>query len=168
MKKALLIVLVLTFLLVLVGCDPVQMGLDRDKLIANTVKIELVDYENENPKLVSIKGWNKPHFDFDKATLIATLDESRFEDLLNDLADRGYTYYSTAHNEPLGKTLVLYQSSGNIIVLWGCTYTIKNNDQRYGGSCYVFDENGSLVEYIGRVGHLFSDYIESAYFSDNP
>jgi hypothetical protein len=86
MKKALIIVLVLTCLFGLVGCDPAVKTLYKDELLANTTKIELVDYENENPKLLNLKRKEKPRFDFNKATLIATLDETHFEDILNDVA----------------------------------------------------------------------------------
>ena len=84
MKKALSFICVLCCLLFFVGCDPGTNHIDRDELFANTVKIELYDYKNENPKLLRINGKEKPRFDFNKATLIATLDESDFENILNE------------------------------------------------------------------------------------
>ena len=168
MKKALIIILVLTCLLGLVGCDPGTNNLSKDELLTNTVKIELIDYKNESPKLLTLSGMKKPKFDFNNATLIATLDESRFEDIIEDVAADDYLVFGTALNEPMGKTLVLYQSNGNMIVLFGCTYTNEKDKTFYYGDCYVFDENGVFVEYIGDVGHLFSDRIESTYFQSNP
>jgi len=167
MKKALIILLVLTCLFGLIGCDPGVNNLYRDDLLANTVKIEFVYYENENPELISINAKEKPHFDINKATLIATLDETHFEDLLSDVANNDFLFFGTALNEPMGKTLVLHQSNGNMIVLYGCVYTNEKNKTFYYGDCYVFDENGVLVEYIGRVGSLFPDEIEATYFSKN-
>lgn len=168
MKKVLITVLVLTFLLGIVGCDPGTNNLDKDILFENTVKIELFDYENETPELLSLSRRKKPRFDFDKATLIATLDESHFEDILNDIAEDDYLNFGTALNEPMGKTLVLYQSNGNMIVLFGCTYTNEKDKTFYYGDCYEFDENGVFVEYIGDVGYLFGDEIASTYFQNNP
>ncbi len=168
MKKVLIIVLALTCLLVPVGCDPATNNLSEDELLTNTVKIELVDYENENPKLLTLSGTKKPKFDFNKTTLIATLDESRFEDVINYVAENDYLDFGTALNEPMGKTLVLYQSNGNMIVLYGCIYTNEKDKTFYYGDCYVFDEDGVFVEYIGDVSHLFSDTIESTYFQSNP
>ena len=81
MKKSLIIVLVLTCLFGLVGCDPAVKTLYKDELLTNTTKIELVDYENENPELLNLSRKEKPRFDFNKATLIATLDETHFEAL---------------------------------------------------------------------------------------
>lgn len=164
MKKALVIVLVLTCLLGLVGCDPATNNLSKDELLANTVKIELIDYENESPELLTLSGIKKPKFDYNKATLIATLDESRFEDIINHVAENDYLDFGTALNEPMGKTLVLYQSNGNMIVLYGCSYTNEKDKTFYYGDCYVFDEDGVFIEYIGDVDHLFSDMIESTYF----
>ena len=168
MKKVLSFVCFLFCLLFLVSCDPAMNHIDSDELIANTVKIELYDYENENPKLLRINGKEKPKFDFNKATLIATLDESHFEDILNDIAEDDYLLFGTALNEPMGKTLVLHQNNGSMIVLFGCVYTNEKDKTYYYGDCYVFDENGTFVEHIGDVGHLFSDWVESTYFQSNP
>ena len=170
MKKALIIVLVLTCLFGLVACDPGVSYLNKDELLANTVKIELVYYENKNPELLNIRRTRgeKPHFDFNKATVMATLDESHFKDLLNEVTDTRYTFYGTSLNEPMGKTLILYQSNGNMIVLFGCVYTNEKNITFYYGDCFVFDENGVFVEYIGDVGYLFLDEVESSYFQNNP
>ena len=168
MKKTLAIVLVFTFLFVLVGCDPGSRTLNKDELLANTVKIELYEYQNENPELLRISGKKKPHFDFDNATLIATLNEAYFEDLMNDLANDTYLVFGTALNEPMGKTLVLHQQNGNMYVLFGCTYINDKEKTFYYGDCYVFDENGKFVEYVGDVGHLFGEEIASRYFQNNP
>ena len=168
MKKVLIIVLMLTFLLGMVSCDPGTNYLDKTELFENTVKIELFDYENENPKLLRLSGKKKPCFDFNKATLIATLDESHFEDILSEIARYDYLNFGTALNEPMGKTLVLYQSNGNMIVLFGCIYTNEKDTTFYYGDCYEFNENGVFVKYIGDVSYLFVDKIESAYFQNNP
>lgn len=168
MKKVLIIMLVLTCLLGLVGCDPETNNFSKDELLANTVKIELIDYENESPKLLTISSMKKPKFDFNKATLIATLDDSRYGDVINYVAGADYLDYGTALNEPMGKALVLYQNNGNMIVLYGCVYTNEKDKTFYHGDCYVFDENGVFVEHMGDVGHLFSDTIESTYFQSKP
>ncbi len=161
MKRLPIIFLVLICLLGLGGCDPLMNYLDKDDLLENTVKIELVDYENENPKLLNVNAKKKPTFDFNKATLIAEIDESRYEDILTGLTKGGYTYYGTALNEPMGKTMVIYQQNGNMIVIFGCAYTNERNDTRYYGGVYIFDKDGVLVEYIGNMGHHFSEQVTS-------
>ena len=85
MKKFLsFIVCMILSLFCFAGCDPSFNYIDAEETIANTVKIELVDYKNENPKLLKLKKKEKPKFDFSKATLIATLDNSQFENIIND------------------------------------------------------------------------------------
>ena len=166
MKKSFVIVLLFAFLFTLVGCDPLPNSLDRKELLENTVKIELFDYENESPKLLDTSGKRKPRFDFDKATFLAALDESQFEALIDDLTKSEYLLFGTALNEPMGKTLVLHQSSGNMYVLFGCPYTSKWGDNKYFGDCYLFDRDGNYMEHIGDVSHRFSERIVSEYFQD--
>jgi hypothetical protein len=164
MKKILSLVFCCLFLLGFSSCDPGVNNLDRDDLIDNTVKIELYDYENKNPELIRVKGNEKPEFDFSKATLIGALEEDHFEDILNDISEWDYLLFGTALNEPMGKTLVLHQKDGNMIVMFGCSYTDRNNKTFYYGDCYVFTSDGVFVEHIGDVGHLFSERVESTYF----
>ena len=168
MKRALIIVLLLTFLFWGVGCDPGWNYLYKDELVENTVKIQLFDYENETPKILRLSGNKKPHFDFNKTNLIDTLDEAYFDNVLNDVSGYRYLDFGTALNEPMGKTLVLYQSNGNMIVLFGCAYTTAKGENFYYGDCYVFNEIGVFVEYIGELNYLFVDEIAATYFQNNP
>ena len=98
MKKILIIVLILTCLLGLIGCDPAVHYLSKGELLANTVKIELYNYENKKPILSDVNSWRKPKFDFNKATFIATLDESYFEDIITDITENEYLAVGTALN----------------------------------------------------------------------
>ena len=169
MKKALVVVLVLSCLLLLVGCDPAQGYLHKDELIANTVRIDLVEYKNESPRILNLRwGKQKPSFDLNNATFIATLDEAYFEAFLDEITAYAYHNYSNALNEPMGKTVILYQENGNMIVLFGCPYTNEQGETWYYGDCYIFDESGVFAEYIGKVGYLFGDQVASEYFGYNP
>ena len=170
MKKitalALVLTCVLTCLLVFTGCDPAMNYIDVDELLRNTVKVELVEYENENPKdIQNLDGKKKPTFNFDKVTLIATLDESKIEDIINDLGESGYIYYNRALNEPIGKTLILYQSNGDMLVIFGCIYKNEKGSTKYYDGCILFDKDGKYIEYIGDFGYADMEKIESKYFS---
>jgi hypothetical protein len=170
MKKltSLILVFVCVFscLLSLVGCDPATARLDTAELLANTVKIELVNYENSNPKLIhNLDGKKKPTFDFNKVTLIATLDDSKIEDVVKDIGEYGYLYWDRTWNEPIGKTLILYQNNGDILVFYGCIYTNEKGDTYYPGACIMFDKDGKYIEYIGDFGYSGMDAIISQYFS---
>ena len=58
MKRIVMILLVLTCMLGLVGCDPAWDGIDGDELLEHTVKIELYNYENTNPKHCRMGSYN--------------------------------------------------------------------------------------------------------------
>jgi hypothetical protein len=162
-KKTLSILCFCLLLLSLVGCDPAVYTISKGSL-SNIVKIELYNYENNAPEIIDVDGEKKPKFDFNKATLIATLDESRFDEILNEISSFHYTNYGNALNEPMGKTLVLHRSNGNFIVLFGCIYTNENGNTFYYGDCYEFHKDGSFYTHTGDVGYLFSDRIEAKYF----
>ena len=68
------------------GCDPGMAHLDGEELLQNTVRIELVHYENTSPKLIRRSQTNVQTFDFGKVTPIAVLDDSLIEDVVMDMA----------------------------------------------------------------------------------
>lgn len=167
MKKLLALVLALICLLGLVGCDPGVRYADVDALLRDTVKIELVYYENTKPKLRNVHDENTSTFNFDKTTFIATLDESRFEDVINDIGSGYMTDWARTLNEPIGKTMILYQRNGNMVVLFGCEYNGGIGGTKYFGHCNIYDKDGKLVEYLGDIGHEYVDYLQETYFEDN-
>lgn len=167
MKKALIFILALICLLGLVGCDPGRKTLDGNDLLENTTKIELFYYENTNPKHINLYGKKTPTFDFSKATFIATLDDALFEDVVKDIAQQECLVFPNVLSEPIGKTIILYQENGNMVVLFSCIYKKENARTTHYGGCYVFDENGVFVEHIGTIGSDYVDTLESKYFNDN-
>ena len=166
MKKALIMALILACILGLVGCDPGTNTIDGYELLENTVKIELFNYENANPKLLNLNGKKSPVFDFSKATFIAALDETHFEDVIQNIAEQECLIFGNALNEPIGKTMVLYQENGNIVVLFSCVYQNEKKLTKYYGECDIFDENGTFIEHIGRIGSDYVDTLESTYFEN--
>ena len=165
MKRFFAMICILTLLCSLISCDPGHRSLDEGKTKQNTVKIELVHYENNNPKHVRLR-WKEPKFDFDKVTLLATLDESKFDSILNDIGSRSFISYSSrALNEPLGKAIILYQSNGDMIVLFACDYTNEKGKTLYYGNCLIFDRNGDFLEYKGEISTSDIELWESKYFS---
>ena len=167
MKKVLIMALVLACVLVLLGCDPGTKTIDGDELLENTVKIELLNYENANPKLLNLNGKKSPVFDFSKTTFIATLGETYFEDVIQNIAEQECLIFGNALNEPIGKTMVLYQDNGNMVVLFSCVYQNRKKLTKYYGECNIFDANGTFVEHIGRIGSDYVDILESTYFENN-
>ena len=147
------------------GCDPDSRYINAEETIASTVKIELVDYKNENPKLLKLKKEEKPKFDFSKATLIATLDDSQFENIINDMSKMMLLMYPRALNEPIGKTIILYQQNGDMIVLYDSVYTNNKGNVFYYRGCTKFDKNGVFIEYLGHIDTDLFNSLLSTYFN---
>ena len=148
-----------------VGCDPGFNGIDAEETLATTVKVELVDYKNENPKFLKLKKEEKPKFDFNKATLIATLDDSQFENIINDMSKIVLLMFPRALNEPIGKTIILYQQNGDMIVLYDSVYTNNKGNVFYYNGCTKFDKNGVFIEYLGDIGSDLFNSLLSTYFN---
>ena len=165
MKKVLLFALLLACLLAFAGCDPGINRLDDEVTLSNIEKIELFQYENTNPRHVRTK---KSVFDFSKATLIATLDEACIEDVVEEIAHHEMFVYGRTLNEPIGKTLILYQKDGSMIVLSGCVYESKIGLPLYYGVCNVYDENGVFLEYLGDIDSDMVEALASKYFEITP
>ena len=164
MKKLLTIVLILCCLLGLAACDPGMGHLNKEELLENTVKIELYLYENTDPKQVRLGGKETPIFDFSKATFIAALDDSLMEDVAEDIALHDLFLFNRTLNEPIGKTLVLHQKNGNMLVLFSCVYQNKQGGTRYYGYCNLYDQNGVFIDYLGDIGSDYVDDLESRFF----
>ena len=166
MRRIALLICLLISLFTLVSCDPAVNRIDGDELIANTVKIELYEYKNNDPQRISTDGEEKPCFDFSKAELIATLEESYYKDVLTDIAAYDFLLFGFCLSEPMENTLVLHQSNGDMIVLYACVYTNENDSTRYYGDCYLFDKNGVFIEYIGDINPPFVERLVEKYFTD--
>ena len=167
MKKAFILFALLIILLGLVGCDPGWRNISEKELLENTVKIELYYYENTTPKLLNLNGKNTPIFDFSKAAFLASLEESRFEDVIKDISGQTFGVYHNVLNEPIGKTIILFQENGNMLVLFSCVYTNGTKATRYYGECNLFAENGVFLEHIGKIGSEYVDLLESIYFGNS-
>ena len=164
MKKMLAALLALACLLGLTACDPGWARVDGEELLSNTVKIQLVEYENTAPKYYRLGRKQQACFDFDQTTLLAELDEFGFEDLINDIASYDLMVFDMALNEPIGKTLILYQSNGNMIVLFGGVHQYDNGRKKIFGQCNVYDETGKLVDYLGDISSNYVDELAERYF----
>ena len=165
MKKILLIIMcVWISILSFVGCDPAFNYIKEEETLADTVKVELVDYKNESPKYIRLKK-EKPKFDFDKITLIATLDNSLIKDFVKDISQQTLLLYLTAANEPIGKTIILYQANGDMLVWYAGSYTnAKGKTSNYAG-CTKFDKNGEFIQYLGHIDTATCmDIFEEKYF----
>ena len=152
-KLRIAIFAVLVMLFLYYGRNPYDKVMDAEDVRLNTTKIELVYYENPNPRRLDLNFWRKPVFDPDKTTFIASLDKAECEDIIAAITDRSYLYNGLCANEPVAETIILYQNNGNMVVLY--------NVEEF-RDCVIFDGNGRYVNCIGRhSGSFFKELMES-------
>ena len=150
------------------ACDPGRNHINAEETIAHTVKIELVYYENTAPKLLKLKGAQKPKFDFNKATLLETLDENQFENIITESSALLLLLYNRTTNEPIGKTIIFHQDNGDMLVLYYSIFTNAKQDTFYYGDCVRFNKDGEFIEYLGDIDSLNSyNTIISNYFPNH-
>ena len=61
---------------------PVILGI---AIIANTVKVELVECENEKPQMIEINEKNTTNFDYNTVEVIDDLDHRQFESFIDGI-----------------------------------------------------------------------------------
>lgn len=149
MKKSISIFMVF-LLIVLTGCEPPAYYFDSNDLIANTVKIELLSCKNNNPGMIEVDENNIPSFDYNDVETIDSLDHNQFESFIIELSTIRFHIYNHSVNKPIGRTLILHQKNGDMIVL-SCTLI---NDVSY-SFISKFDSNNNYITHI-------------AFFADRP
>lgn len=151
MRKFILVFMIIVLLpIVLTGCDPATYYFDSNALIANTIKIELVECKNDKPEMIEVNEENITSFDYNNVELLDSLDKSQFESFIMELSSIAFHLENFSVNKPIGKTLVLHQKNGDMIVL-SCTLI---DDLGY-SFVSKFDSNNNYIAHI-------------AYFADRP
>lgn len=146
MKKIILLVLIFVSF-IFAGCvsDPPVYLFDSDELITNTVKIELVECVNDNPEIIKVDDDTITSFDYNSANVLDKLDNIEFENFIIRLSTIRFHIDNRSVNKPIGKTLILHQKSGNMIVL-SCT-SIESVGYSFVSE---FDSNNNYIAHIAR------------------
>ena len=92
--------MVICVLVSLGGCvwDPAITYFDYDELKEQIATVELINYENENPKIIKDAS-NVLPFDFAKMEVIETLAADKIDDFVTDLSETGFMDYSSFAKE---------------------------------------------------------------------
>lgn len=138
---------VLLFSIFLTGCvsDPKTYYFNSDKLIVDTTKIELVECKNDKLEMIEINEKNITSFDYDNVELIDNLDKSQFESFIIKLSSITFHKENYSANKPIGKTLILHQKNGDMIVL-SCTLI----DGKGYSFASKFDSSCNFISHIAR------------------
>ena len=147
MKKMISYIMIICVLVSLGGCvwDPAITYFDYDELKEQIATVELINYENENPKIIKDAS-NVLPFDFAKMEVIETLASDKIDDFVTDLSETGFMDYSSFAKEPVGICIKITYKDGKFIII---TSTLI--DVAY-ALVEVFDSNGFSIEHIGKPG----------------
>lgn len=164
MRNKIFILLVLLLVPILFSCDPVMINLDIDELETNLVDIELINYENDEQS--KFPFWTKDYsdkllkFDSNKASVIDDLEETKINAFLECLTEFEVIYKYYTFDSPKGRCAKLNYSNGN--------YIIVGLEKINSGYIFKYDENGNVIEDIGKINgskdfvlsveHLFNYY----------
>ena len=87
MKKFILVIILMVSIF-LTGCvsDPETYYFDAADLIANTIKIELVECKNEKLEMIEVNEKSITNFDYNEVEPIDNLDNSQFESFIIELS----------------------------------------------------------------------------------
>ena len=118
MRKAFASILILIIIL-LTGCDPSSYYFDKNDYIVKIESIELVNYRNENYKMVD-SNKETLKFDHKKVEKVEILDSEKIEAFLDDFEEIMFFDSSESVNEPTGYCLIWYLKNSNFIV-FSCT-----------------------------------------------
>lgn len=141
MKKAILSALIL-IAFTFAGCDPGSYFFKKIDYIDNIERIELVEYKNENYKMIDASR-EALIFDPEKVKKIETLGYDEIEQFLYDFEKIAFFVGNDSVNEPTGYCLLWYLENGNFIV-FSCT--LIENDRAY-SMIAEFDSSCNFVKH---------------------
>ena len=139
--------MILCVFISLSGCvwDPASYLFDYEKLKEQVATVELINYENEEPKKIKDISEILP-YDFDKEEVLETLPADKIDDFIMDLSEIRFLDYSSFAKEPVEICIKITYKNGEFIII---TSTLM--DVAY-GLVELFNSNGCPIEYIGAPG----------------
>ena len=124
MKKLSLGIVLLFTVISMSGCFLTDYYfLDYDEMTREVVSVQLVYCTNDNPEVIDDPTSEQVHFDYEKALVVKTLDESLLDEFLQDLSKVEFflpAYESV--NSPVGFAIVLKKKDNSMTVI-SSTYT---------------------------------------------
>ena len=147
MKKTISYIMIICVFISLSGCvwDPASYLFDYEKLKEQVATVELINYENEEPKKIKDISEILP-YDFDKEEVLETLPADKIDDFIMDLSEIRFLDYSSFAKEPVEICIIITYKNGEFIII---TSTLM--DVAY-GLVELFNSNGCPIEYIGAPG----------------
>ena len=118
MKKTISYIMIICVFISLSGCvwDPASYLFDYEKLKEQVATVELINYENEEPKKIKDISEILP-YDFDKEEVLETLPADKIDDFIMDLSEIRFLDYSSFAKEPVEICIKITYKNGEFIII---------------------------------------------------
>ena len=167
-KKAKILALCLLWIMcfAFAACEPVSYSYKIEDLKENVLAVDLIKYNNSDVRRVRKQEAVLP-FDFEKVTIIETLDEDEYDRFFSCLDskysgfyyDLGniifYEYYSKYPSAPSGICIMMTYKNGDVAVF------CNNENANF---CGEYDRDGMAK---GTIGHFVNSYNFMYLVNDN-
>lgn len=136
------------------SCDHNTYEFNRDELVENIARIELINYNNPEAKTIYSED-NILDFDFNKMVVIEVLDDTQRIDFLDEFSNIYLWRFSDFLNSPQAEAIRLVYENGSFEII----------------SCYRsfscrYNENGKPIEWLGDTGGIELVKIVNKYFDN--
>ena len=157
MKKRVFVLLILMAVLVTsCACDPPSYRFNYEELKEEVVGVELIEYENSDPKIVKKSSEVLP-FDFNKMKSIKTLDSEQMDEFIKSFTDIHFMRFDDYSNAAVGISIKINYKNGEFLIV-----SNKVTDDRGYRFIVKFDSDGDVIEVIGGFASR-KDFAELVY-----
>lgn len=145
MKKILLVVTIIFSIICLTACDPASYHFNYDELLGDTERIELIQYENQNPSIIKVDNNATLIFELERMQVKKVLSSVENSKFLEDLSTITFHLVNSSADSPTGKCVRIVLKNGNFIII-SCSLV---NETSY-SFVAEFSEQGKFVRHIAH------------------
>jgi hypothetical protein len=159
--------LILSLVLIISGCvsDPNTYYFNYEELSINVISIELINYENNNPRIINVNESNISNIDFHKLVVLEVLPSQSIDSFIRKISEITFHKSNKSAETPIGRGIKLNYNNGNFVII-SCTLTKER------GYSFVaeFDDKGKFVKHIAEFADrpkfekLLDDYFKTKDF----
>lgn len=163
MKKRFSLILSLLIIIFISGCvsDPNTYYFNYEELSSNVISIELINYENSNPRIINVNEISISNIDFQKLEVLEELPSQSIDSFIRRISEITFHESNKSAEAPIGKGIKLNYKNGNFVLI-SCTLTKER------GYSFVteFDDRGNFVKHIAEFADrpkfekLLEEYFE--------
>ena len=150
--------------LVLTSCDPSSFRFKYNELNGDVVKVELINYENNNQKHYAT--WVPDYyndllrFENDNATTLKILEDDLVDSFIRQLCSYRLLYRYYAFNSPKGECIKMTHSNNDFTIIWCKTNSYSGYIGKYSSSGEVVDFYGCFESWDSYNSLLITYFIE--------